>query len=79
MENTMIQIRKGTAERLKQLKDYNRQSYDELINKLLQRTEDDALTDADIKEIKLGLDDIKAGRTRPIEKVAKGLGITLRG
>ena len=79
MENTMIQIRKGTAERLKQLKDYNRQSYDELINKLIQSTEDEALTDEDIKEIKQGLDDIKAGRTLSIEKIAKNLGVKLKG
>ncbi len=79
METTMIQLKKGTAEKLRKLKDYERQSYDELINKLIQTSETEMLTEQDIKEIKQGLDDIKAGRTRSIEEVAKDLGIRLRG
>ena len=79
MENTMIQIKKETAERLKKLKDYGRQSYDELIKKLIQTSEAETLTAGEIDEIKIGLEDIKAGRTRSIEKVAKDLGIKLQG
>ena len=79
METTMIQVKKETAVKLRRLKDYQRQSYDELINKLLELNETEVLTEQDIEEIKQGLDDIKAGRTRPIEQVAKGLGIKLRG
>jgi predicted transcriptional regulator len=75
----MIQVKKETAERLRRLKDYGRQSYDELINKLILAEESETLTEQDIAEIKQGLDDIKAGRTRPIEAVAKELGIKLRG
>lgn len=75
----MIQLKKDTAERLKRLKDYERQSYDELINKLIQTSEAEMLTEQEINEIKQGLDDIRAGRTRSIEKVAKGLGIRLKG
>ncbi len=79
METTMIQVKKETAERLKRLKDYRRQSYDELINKLIAAEESETLTEQDIKEIKQGLDDVKAGRTRSLEAVAKELGIKLRG
>ena len=79
METTMIQVKRDTAEKLKKLKDYERQSYDELINKLIQMSEAEMLTEQEISEIKQGLDDIKAGRTRSIEEVAKDLGIRLKG
>lgn len=36
MENTMIQIRKETANKLKTLKEYDRETYDEIINKMMQ-------------------------------------------
>ena len=39
MENTTIQIRKDTVKRLKQNRDYPRETYDELINKLLKHYE----------------------------------------
>ena len=74
----MIQVKKDTVESLKNLKDYNRQSYDEIIKKLIETNGEDMLTDKDIDDIKQGLDDIKAGRTTPIEKVAKDLGIKLK-
>ncbi len=78
METTMIQVKKDTAKKLKELKDYGRQSYDELINKLIRLCENDILTEQDIDEIKGGLDDIKAGRTRSIEAVAKDLRVRLK-
>ena len=74
----MIQIKKITAESLKDLKDYNRQSYDEIIRKLIEANEEDILAGEDIDNIKKGLEDIKAGRTIPLEKVAKDLGIKLK-
>lgn len=79
MKTTMIQIKKDTVQSLKNLKDYNRQSYDEIIRKLIEINDEDTLTDEDIDNIKKGLDDIKAGRTTPIEKVAKDLGVNLKG
>ena len=78
MKTTMIQIKKDTAEELKKLKEYNRQSYDEIIRKLIEANED-MFTEEDINDIKKGLDDIKAGRTRPIERVAENLGVKLKG
>ncbi len=35
MENTMIQIKKETASKLKDLKKYERETYDEIINTLI--------------------------------------------
>ena len=79
MKTTMIQVKKDTAEGLKKLKEYNRQSYDEIIRKLIEANSNDILTDADIDNIRKGLEDIQAGRTNPIEKVAKELGVKLKG
>ena len=79
MTTTMIQIKKNTAEKLKRLKDYNRQSYDDIINKLIELNDTEVVTEKDIDEIKQGLEDIRAGRTISLEKAAKDLGIKLKG
>jgi|TARA_B100002003_G_C14020539_1_gene492137 predicted transcriptional regulator len=78
MDTTMVQLKKKTTERLKTLKEYERQSYDEIINRLIQETEEGPLSDEEIKEIKEGLDDVKAGRVNSIEEVAKHFGVNLK-
>jgi len=78
METTIIQLKKKTAEKLKSFKVYGRQSYDEVINKLIQEVEEEPLTDQEIKEIEEGLEDVKAGRVKPIGEVAKSYGIKLK-
>ena len=74
----MVQLKKKTTEKLKSFKNYERQSYDEVINQLIQEAEEEPLSDEEIKGIQRGLDDVKAGRTSPIEDVAKRHGIKLR-
>ena len=75
MQTTLIQVKKSTAARLKKLKRYSRQTYDEIINALIDNPDD--LTVEDIEAIKKGLADIKAGRVYTQEQVAKELGIKL--
>jgi predicted transcriptional regulator len=75
METTLIQLKKKTAYRLQKLKRYGRQSYDEVINQLLDNPDD--LTLDDIEAIKAGIADIKAGRVVTQEQLAKELGIKL--
>lgn len=75
METTMVQLKKTTALRLQKLKRYGRQSYDEVINTLIDNP--DELTLEDIEAIKAGIADIKAGRVYTEEEVAKRLGIKL--
>ncbi len=75
METTMVQLKKKTALRLQKLKRYSRQSYDEVINALIDNPDD--LTPEDIEAIKKGVADIKAGRFYTQEQVAKELGIKL--
>lgn len=78
MEKTTIQINLNTLERLKILKNFERQSYDELLNNMINNIEQETLTEEEINEIQQGLEDIRIGRTTPIEQVAKDLGIVLR-
>jgi predicted CopG family antitoxin len=78
MGKTTIQIDLETLERLKSLKNFERQSYDEVLNSLINNCEEETLSEEEIDEIQKGLEDVRLGRTTPIEQVAKELGIQLR-
>ena len=77
MEKTTIQINQNTLERLKNLKNCDRQPYDEILNNLIDNIEEEILSDEEIEEIKSALENIKQGKVKPIEQVAKELGISL--
>lgn len=78
MEKTTIQINFETLKRLKALKSIERQSYDEVLNNLIDNCEEESLSEDEINEIQQGLEDIKKGRVYPIESVAKELGVSLK-
>ncbi len=78
MEKTTIQISQGTLERLKNLKKYDRESYDEALNSIFDEIEEESLSKEEINEIQQGLEDLKKGRVYSIEVVAKEFGITLK-
>ncbi len=78
MEKTTIQINLETLERLRSLKNFERQSYDEVLNNLIDNREDENLSEEEIEDIKIALENVKRGKVKPIEQVAKELGITLR-
>jgi predicted CopG family antitoxin len=75
---TTIQIDLETLERLKSLKNFERQSYDELLNNLINNCEEENLSEEEINEIQKGLEDVKKGKVYSIEVVAKELGIALK-
>lgn len=75
---TTIQINPETLERLRNLKQSERQSYDEILNNIIDNVEEEDLTEEEIKEIQEGLEDIKKGRIYSIESVAKELGVSLK-
>jgi predicted CopG family antitoxin len=77
MEKTTIQISNKTLERLKMLKIVEKQSYDDILNSLIDNRDEEILSNEEIEEIKLGLEDIKKGKLRHIEDIAKELGIYL--
>lgn len=78
MEKTTIQVNTRTLERLKMAKQYEREPYEEVINKLLDEVEEETLSNEEIEEIKQSLEEVKKGKVKSIEQVAKELGITLR-
>jgi len=78
MEVTTIQINKNTLERLKTLKRYERESYDELINNMLNESEEETLSNEEIEEIQKSLEEIKQGKVYSIEEVAKEFGVILK-
>ena len=77
MQKTTIQISGKTLERLKMFKQYEKESYDVVLNNLLDESEEEALTDEEIEDIKEALENVKKGNVKPIEQVAKELGIVL--
>ena len=78
MEKTTIQVNPETLERLKILKEFERQSYDDVLNNLINSCEEESLSEEEISDIQKGLEDIKRGRVYSIDSVAKELGIILK-
>ncbi len=77
MGKTTIQVNTETLQKLKVLKNFERQSYDEVLINLIDNCEKEIFGEEEINEIQEGLEDIKKGRVYPIELVAKELGIVL--
>ena len=74
---TTIQIQKETLQRLKLFKKHERESYEEVLNDLMNEVEEETLNEEEIKDIQEALEEVKQGKTTPIEDVAKELGISL--
>lgn len=77
MGKTTVQLSKDTVERLKLFKKHDRESYEEVINSLMDEVDEESLSDEEIKDIQEALDEVKQGKTKTIEQVAKDLGIKL--
>lgn len=74
---TTVQVKEQTLERLKFFKGSSKESYDEIINKVLDEVEEGELTDDAIADIKTGLREIREGKGKAIEEVAKEFGLKL--
>lgn len=77
MGTTTIQVKNQTVERLKFFKEYSKESYDELLNKILDMVEEGELTDEAIKDIEISLKEAREGKGEPIGDVAKEFGVKL--
>ena len=77
MEKTTIQINLETLERLKALKHFERQSYDELLNNIIMNIEEESLSEEEAEDIKIALDNVRKGKVKSIEQVEKELGVSL--
>ncbi|HEX9846666.1 MAG TPA: hypothetical protein VGA92_09450 [Candidatus Nitrosotenuis sp.] len=73
---TSIQIEKEIKARLDKLKNHPRETYNEVLVRLLKiAQDDDILSPAVIKNIEEGIADIKAGRVYSSAQVKKKLGL----
>ncbi len=73
---TSIQLQPGTKARLDELKDHPRETYDDVVNRLIQcAIDDEPLSEEALADMAAALDDIKSGRTYTHEQVKQELGI----
>jgi hypothetical protein len=77
---TTVQLEKGTKEKLAEMREYSRETYDEIVNKLIKIAElvqgdEGELTEEAKKAIARGRADFKAGRSKPLTQVIKELGL----
>ncbi len=59
------------------MRTHQKQSYDELLNTIIDEVEEETLSETEINEIKKSLEEIRTGKTYTIEQVAKELGVKL--
>ena len=78
MVKTTIQVNLETLGRLKAFKNFERQSYDEVLNILIDNAEEESLSDKEIEDIKIALENVREGKVKSIEQVAKELGVSLK-
>jgi len=78
MDKTTIQVSGETLDRLKNFKQHEKDSYDVVLNILLDEAEDEILSNEEIEELQEILEEVKREGTIPIEQVAKEFGIELR-
>jgi hypothetical protein len=78
MEKTTIQVNNQTLQRLKSFKAFERQSYDDILNVFMDDAEQEVLSVEEVEEIKLALENVRKGKVKPIEQVAKELKIVLK-
>jgi predicted transcriptional regulator len=74
---TTIQVKDETLSRLKYFKESSKESYDEVINKVLDDIEEGELSEETIEGIRKGLQEVKEGKGQTIEDVAREFGIKL--
>ena len=71
---TTIQLDNDTRDRLKELKIHPRESYNKVVERLLAlRSDEGELSEQTVRDIELGLEDIKAGRTLSMKEVKQRL------
>ncbi len=74
---TTIQLEKKTKSKLNKMKIFPKESYDDVVNRLIYVAEDDegVLSKSTIKDIEEALDDVKKGRLLSHSQVKKKLGL----
>jgi len=77
MQTSSLRVNPRTKSRLEKLKAHPRESYDKVIDRLIDSYHDDEpLTEEEIEGIEEALQDLKEGRTYTHEQVKKKLGLS---
>jgi predicted transcriptional regulator len=77
MQTSSLRVNPRTKSRLEKLKAHPRESYDRVIDRLIDSYHDDEpLTEEEIEGIEEALQDLKEGRTYTHEQVKKKLGLS---
>ena len=76
MAQTTIQLRQSTKSRLESLKLHPRETYDEVVSRLIEGTCDqEPLSEETLAKIEEGIRDIRKGKTRTLDEIAGEIGI----
>ncbi len=76
MAQTTIQLQSATKMRLEAAKDHPRETYDEVVNRLLDSACDpEPISEETLKKIEEGIRQIRQGQTRTLEEISEELGI----
>ena len=70
-----IKIKDKTRTKLENLKLHTKETYNDVIERLMRATQDDDLDPQTIKNLRKSLDDIEKGKTYSLTQVEKELGL----
>lgn len=73
--NTTIKIKDKTRIKLENLKLHTKETYNDVIERLVRTAQDDELDPQTIKNLRKSLDEIEKGKTYSLSQVEKELGI----
>ena len=74
---TTIAVKEKTKKKLEGMKAYPKQSFDEVITRFIQ-ADQDTMSDQERRDIDIALKEIREGKTKSLEQVAKDMGISLK-
>ena len=73
--STTIKLEMGTKASLDKLKIHPRETYDDVIKRLVHiAIDDEPLSDETLEHLKEAMEDVRAGRVRPMKDVMRDLG-----
>lgn len=73
--DTTIKIKGKTRAKLGNLKTHAKETYNDVIERLMKTEEEDKLDRQTIRNLRRSLDDMEKGRTHTLEQVEKELGL----
>ncbi|MFZ1076327.1 MAG: hypothetical protein WAN47_02725 [Nitrosotalea sp.] len=73
--NTTIKIKDKTRAKLENFKIHTKETYNDVIERLMKVAQDDELDPQTIKNLRKSLDDIVKGKTYSLTQVEKELGL----